>query len=235
MGNRRIKISAEEKSFDDYADNYDQILGQNLKFVTNDTSLFTRYKVEYLLSKHLSPKRILDFGCGNGKATEFLKQAFPKAELWGCDVSEKIIRAAKENYLDASFFFITKPEDLGIYTEKFDLIFISCVVHHIALHKRLPWVKSLANSLSPGGKIAIFEHNPYNPITRYCVATCEFDSEAVLLSLGECKKLFQTELSYISGQYTLFFPWRTYFFESVERLLTWLPLGGQYCIILEKI
>ena len=234
MKNKQMESPVEGKSFEVYADNYDQILDQNLKIFTNDTSKFTHYKVEYLLSKQISPTRILDFGCGNGRATRFLKQAFPKAELWGCDVSEKIVHAAKKNFPDAKFFFITKPEDLGIYEEMFDLIFISCVVHHIIPKERLCWVKSLANSLSFGGKISIFEHNPYNPLTRYCVAGCEFDTDTVLLSIGECKKLFATELTHVSSQYTLFFPWRTRFFQSIERLLTWLPLGGQYCIILEK-
>ena len=235
MKNKRVKSSAKGKPFDVYSDNYDQILDNNLKFFTKDSSKFTNYKVEYLLSKNLSPTRILDFGCGNGKATNFLKQAFPQAELWGCDISEKIIHAAKKKYPDVKFFSITKPEELGFYSEEFDLIFVSCVLHHIAPQERLPWVESLAKCLSFGGKITIFEHNPYNPLTRYCVSTCEFDNDAVLLSLGECKNLFVKELSHVSSQYTLFFPWRTRIFQSIERSLIWLPLGGQYCVIFEKI
>ena len=235
MKNKRIETSTSGELFDDYADNYDQILDHNLKLVTRDTSKFTRYKVEYLHLKKFSPRHILDFGCGNGKATRFLKEVFPKAELWGCDISEKIIHIAKKSHPDVNFFVMKKPEDLDSYTEMFDLIFISCVMHHIRPQERLPWVKSLRKALLPEGKIAIFEHNPYNPVTRYCVATCEFDSDAALLSLRECKKLFEAELSCISSQYTLFFPWRTHFFQSLERLLTWLPLGGQYCVIVEKI
>ncbi len=34
--------------------------------------------------------------------------------------------------------------------------------------------------LKKKGRVYIFEHNPYNPVTRYLVATCEFDRDAVL-------------------------------------------------------
>jgi SAM-dependent methyltransferase len=227
-----VKQSREKTTLDIYADDYDEILKENLKLVTNDVSAFIRYKVEYLTSQHLSPKRILDFGCGIGRAGNFLKQAFPEAKLWGCDVSEQSIRLARENYPDTKFFSIAKPTDIELYSGMFDLVFVSCVLHHIIPEERLWWLESLAKALSLNGKIAIFEHNPYNPMTRHFVATCDFDVGVTLLSLQECKSLMtRAGLRCISSQYTLFFPWRTRFFKKLEKFLTWLPLGGQYCII----
>ncbi len=53
----------------------------------------------------------------------------------------------------------------------------------------------------------IFEHNPYNPITRFMVNTCEFDKDAVLLTRKELIKIFiNNGFSLIKGKYCLFFP-----------------------------
>jgi SAM-dependent methyltransferase len=233
---QKFENKPHEKTFVGYASDYERIVEENFKIVTNDVAYFTSYKVEYLRLKHLSPKRILDFGCGIGKAENFLKQAFPEAELWGCDVSEESLHLAQKSHSDVQFFLVEKPVDIERRSGMFDLIFVSCVFHHIVPEERLPWVESLAKSLSSNGKLAIFEINPYNPVARHFVATCVFDAGVTLLPLPKCKSLMaKAGLTCISGQYTLFFPWRKPFLNHLERFLTWLPLGGQYCVLAQKI
>jgi ubiquinone/menaquinone biosynthesis C-methylase UbiE len=232
---KKLANQPHEKTFDGYASDYERIVEENFKIVTNDISYFTGYKVEYLRLKHLSPKRILDFGCGIGKAENFLKQAFPGAELWGCDVSEESLHAARKSHPDVQFFSVANPVDMERHSGMFDLIFISCVFHHIVPEERLSWLESLAKSLSSNGKIAVFEVNPYNPVARHFVATCVFDAGVTLLSLPKCKSLIaEAGLTCISSQYTFFFPWRKPFLNNLERFLTWLPLGGQYCVLAQK-
>ena len=48
----------------------------------------------------------------------------------------------------------------------FDLAFASCVLHHIEPVERARATSELARVLRPGGLVAIYEHNPLNPLTR---------------------------------------------------------------------
>jgi hypothetical protein len=53
-----------------------------------------------------------------------------------------------------------------------------------------------------------------------------------MLKFSYCKKLLKNANSTkINRKYTLFFLWRNNFFESVERVLFWLPLGAQYYVL----
>lgn len=71
---------------------------------------------------------IADIGCGEGSNLYFLKTQFPNAKLYGFDVSQTAIEAAKVS-VDAEFSI------LNIQTEtpkdKFDLVFCSDVVEHL--------------------------------------------------------------------------------------------------------
>ena len=81
----------------------------------------------------------------------------------------------------------------------------------------------------------IYEHNPYNPLTRYAVKTCPFDENAVLLRKNEVKKLLEnTGLQTIIEEYRVFFPKLLKILRPSEQYLKWLPLGGQYFVVAKK-
>jgi len=127
---------------------------------------------------------------------------------------------------------IMSPADLyRVYKYPFDCIFISNVFHHIPINEHKIWLEALYKLISKEGTIFIFEHNPYNPITKHIFNTSDIDRGAVMLKPSYCKKLFEdANFVNINRKYTLFFLWRNSFFESVERLLYWLPLGAQYYV-----
>ena len=76
----------------------------------------------------------------------------------------------------------------------------------------------------------VFEHNPFNPLTRIAVNRCPFDEEAVLLRAGMVEKMLgaQEDLS-IKTEYLFFTPFKNELFRKMDRFLSWLPLGAQYC------
>ena len=58
----------------------------------------------------------------------------------------------------------------------------------------------------PGGLIVLFEHNPWNPLTRRAVRGCEFDRDAELLSRREASRLLsEAGVEDRRGRYILFF------------------------------
>lgn len=223
--------------FDRFAEEYDALQKENLGVFGKDLSVFSRYKVE--LAKHLlfsEPQVILEFGCGVGRNIPYLISCFPGARVYGCDTSEKSLKLAAANNQQAVFSTIAKTDDLvNIYGQGVDFILITCVLHHIFEAEQLNWLETLFAILKPGGHIVIFEHNPYNPVTRHMFNTCPYDSDAKLVKPDRCRELLKKAgFNHMRQLYTLFFMWRTNFWTKIERALFWLPLGGQYCVVARK-
>jgi hypothetical protein len=81
----------------------------------------------------------------------------------------------------------------------------------------------------------VFEHNPYNPITRRIVSTCPYDDAAVLLTPEELRRHLEAEgFKQPHTKYCLFIPPSLSWLTWMERGLGWLPLGGQYFVHFSK-
>ena len=98
-------------------------------------------------------------------------------------------------------------------------------------------IRECRRVLKPGGKLTIFEHNTYNPVTRKVVNDCIFDEDAILLSSREAeRRMRQARMHNIECRYTIFFLRKGIFkkFIPLEKYLSKIPLGGQYYITSEK-
>ena len=232
---RDIDIDVGEQ-FNEIAGFYDDNLQDLLmKYnVGEDTDKFAEYKIKFLKKLLTSdPDKVLDFGCGVGRSIGYIKKYFPKARVYGCDVSEDSLVFAQA-YTPKDHLFLNDSVETVIKRGKFDLIFISCVLHHIKPDERDYWINGLKESLNPGGHIAVFEHNLLNPVTKSIVLDDKNLVDDITWMLGhkELEKLLG-EHKYWSG-YTLFSPVRFPGVLGIERLLKWLPLGAQQCVIIEK-
>ncbi len=60
--------------FDQYAGQYDQVLGEAIPEGLNEDSYFSEYKIALMAARMggESPGRILDFGCGSGRSLPYL-------------------------------------------------------------------------------------------------------------------------------------------------------------------
>ena len=218
--------------FDEYAESYQKILQKQLSFFDRNEEYFAKYKIA-IIKKYTNviPKKILEYGCGVGRNLKYLRQHFKQSEIYATDISKKSIDIAKGDNPTVQFFFL--GEDTIV--DKFDLIFIAQVFHHIRPELRHKVMEDISNLLKEGGNIFIFEHNPYNPITRYLVNTCIFDTDAVLLKKKELiKLLIDSNLSINICRYTLFLPSFLKKLRVFESMLGYLPLGGQYFISANK-
>ena len=82
----------------------------------------------------------------------------------------------------------------------------------------------------------IYEHNPFNRLTRHAVNTCSFDENAVLLKRVQLAKLFvKAGMEVVMQEYRVFFPAFLNLLRPLEKLLTWLPFCGQYFVVVKKI
>ena len=86
-----------------------------------------------------------------------------------------------------------------------------------------------------GGLIAIFEHNPLNPLTVHAVNTCPFDENARLIfARSLTRRLSAAGWTSPRIQYNLFFPRALAQLRPLEAGLGWLPLGAQYVAFARK-
>ena len=219
--------------FDEYAENYDTLLQGQLKFF-DDVDYFAEYKAKMVRSSvRKDPRMILEYGCGIGRNLRFLGASFPDAVISGCDPSERSLeRAAKEN---PSVKFFLLDDALSTHREKFDLIVVANVFHHILPGAWEDTMTLLSEWLEREGELFIFEHNPYNPITRHLVRSCPFDKDAVLLSLRRVRSLLlKSGLRIVSNRYILFFPSFLKGLRFLERYLADIPFGGQYLVHASK-
>jgi hypothetical protein len=81
----------------------------------------------------------------------------------------------------------------------------------------------------PGGVLAIYEHNPLNPLTVRAVNACPLDVNAHLIRGAVMRKrVVASGWSEARIDYKLFFPAIFSALRPMERHLEWLSLGAQY-------
>jgi hypothetical protein len=103
------------------------------------------------------------------------------------------------------------------------------VLHHVPIASRLMFVSEMIRVARPAGVVAIFEHNPRNPLTRHAVNTCEVDRDAVLLPSRETMTLLRnTAETEPSLRHYLFSLLGGPVGRALDRYLQRVPLGGQY-------
>ena len=175
---------------------------------------------------------VLDVGCGVGLTDGYLEGRV--GSLQGIDVSEGVVEEAVRANPWAKYRTYD-GETIPIETGDVDLAFAICVLHHVAPPDRTAFVRELARVVKPGGLVAIFEHNPLNPLTRLAVSRCDFDRGVVLAGRGRTTEMLRSaQMDIVERPYILFFPFRAAVLRAVERHLSWLPLGAQYAVVGRK-
>ena len=227
------------EEFDKFADEYLKLHSQNIRVTGEKPEYFAEYKIRDLkrTSSELKdlPANILDFGTGVGNSVPFLTKYFKDTKIHCVDVSEKSLTLARNRFGSLAEFSLFDGEQLPYTNELFNIVLAACVFHHIPFKKQFHLIKEISRTLKHGGILMIYEHNPYNPLTRYAVKTCPFDENAVLRRKNEVKKLLEnTGLQTIIEEYRVFFPKLLKILRPLEQYLKWLPLGGQYFVVAKK-
>jgi SAM-dependent methyltransferase len=215
--------------FDQFADSYDATLKASFPAGMDEDQYFARYKIDFVarVCKGRNIDSLLDFGCGAGRSLEYLGDAFPHARLCGYDPSSESIRFASQRVAKATL----STEWIDLQQERFDLAFAANVFHHIPRNEVVVWLQRCRKVLSQQGRFFVFEHNPFNPVTRYIFERCPFDVDAKMIRRKDLLAMANDAgLKMISTSYTLFFPKPLKIFRPLERVLGWLPLGAQYCV-----
>lgn len=219
--------------FDDYAEAYREHVAKALPPGVGEVDAFARVKVWHLIRAidAVFPRnrevQILGAGCGIGLTDRYLKVAY--RNITGFDVSPKSVElAARAN---PELCYRCEPDGVLPFADgSFDVVFAVCVVHHVPPAQWVDFFRQLHRVLKPEGLLAIYEHNPWNPATRWVVSRCEFDRDAVLLSSSKCRALAkEAGFSSPRTRNLLFLPLESPLWCLWERrLFSRLPIGAQY-------
>jgi ubiquinone/menaquinone biosynthesis C-methylase UbiE len=181
--------------------------------------------------------RLVDVGTGLGLFEKFLSPAFPN--ILAVDLSLEMLKVAQmTNPLTSagSLYLQANAFHLPIKKASADLIFMSCVLHHLEREEIDLTLAELARICSPRGLIVFFEHNPFNPFTQWVVRTTPLDRNARLIPFNDLtRKAENAGIHIIEREFFL------YGTREVDQVIDrWLPglnnlpLGGQFALIGNK-
>jgi SAM-dependent methyltransferase len=222
------------ESFDRYHDRYDEEMACALRGMPGKHASFIRAKALILEALSLrfrggtGKMRLLDVGCGTGLVEQAL--SIPEAEITGLDVSEPLLEKARRN-VPGCRFLAFDGRRIDNENNSYHIVFAINTFHHVPVGQRLGLLGEMWRVLLPGGVLALFEHNPWHPVTRFVVSRCGFDRHAELLCRSDALSLLRnTGLHHLEASYIIFIPWGTGVNRLLERFLGWLPLGVQYYV-----
>ena len=229
----------QKAEFDMVAGAYAQEHQESISISGELPDFFAEYKVvdakKIAVLNGLDVSAVLDFGSGIGNSLPYFRMHFPQARLLGADVSRRSIEIAQTRFPGIAEYALIENDNLPLADDSFDLAFAACVFHHIDRSEHGHWLNELHRTTRRGGRLILFEHNPYNPFTLAAVRKCSFDQNAVLIAPRIlAKAVTAAGWDNAAIDYRLFFTGIVRFARPIEELLTWLPLGAQYRILAQK-
>lgn len=229
-----INLQAE---FDLLADDYYQNHKKNIAITGEVPEYFSRFKVsdfaEYFEGKN-APSPILDFGSGIGNSIPYFREYFPQSELFCCDVSARSMEISKARF-PGNEKYLKIDDCIPALDQAFDAVFTACVFHHIPHNDHKKWIDELSRVLRPGGVLALYEHNPLNPLTVRSVNTCPIDINARLIRSGQMKRiLIDKGWRDVNIEYKIFFPSALKSLRFLEKYMKGVFLGAQWRLTARK-
>jgi SAM-dependent methyltransferase len=152
----------------------------------------------------------------------------------GVDTSSAELAAARRDFgSDGRLRFSSIDEHAP--SGDMDLVYTNGVFHHIPPAERAGAVRYIRDALRPGGWLAFWENNPWNPGTRYVMSRIPFDRDAITLSAPAARRLLVAGgFEVHSVRFCFIFPRSLRALRPIEPSLSRLPLGGQYQVLCRK-
>ncbi len=228
-----------EAEFDRLADDYHDHHKENVAITGESPEFFHEYKIldlaELISISNVPVRNILDFGSGIGNSVPYFRKCFPYAELCCADVSTRSIEVAQGRFPGSEKYVVIDKGRIPLANGSQDVVFSAGVFHHIPHEEHQSWLAEMRRVTRPDGLLAIYEHNPLNPLTARAVHTCALDVNARLIRGGTLRKrALSVGWEDVRVYYRLFFPAMLKLLRPLEKHLGWLGLGAQYRMTARK-
>jgi len=235
-----MKINLE---FDNYAKNYFKEMSHPLRnIISKDGDYFIEAKYNIIKDAFTLIKNskdgfvAVDIGTGLGLFEHFFNKE--NIKIFALDLSFNMLKIGQLiNPLKLKgLYFQGDALSIPLHENFSDIVFASCVFHHLLEDEIRIVLKEMTRICKQNGLIIVFEHNPYNIITKFVVKTTKLDRNANLLKPEEIIKMMGvSKLNLIEVKYFLY--GNNKVDAWVEKRIPFaskFPLGGQFCIIAKK-
>jgi len=111
-----------------------------------------------ILHAHVTSRRALDFGCGAGRSTRFLKRI--GFDAIGVDISADMIRKAREADPEGDYRLVQTAAIEGLAENSCDVVLSAFAFDNVPQEKKAPYLRNLVRLLSPCGRIVNLVSNP---------------------------------------------------------------------------
>jgi len=222
--------------FDKFAEGYRECVNSTLGPAGEDSDYFARGRVDWLkpvFAHEPNIRKVMDYGCGVGLGTPHLLTLPGIESLVGVDVSQKSLKHARANFGTerVRFWSIADYEPAA----EIDLVVCCGVFHHIPLERRPGAVQFIYDALRPGGWLAFWEHNPWNPGVVYIMNNSPIDQDAIRVKPHHARRMLRAAgFSVLRTDYLFFFPGFLSKLRFLEPTLSRVPVGGQYLVLGRK-
>lgn len=190
-------------------------------------------------------ERLLDFGCGCGRALALMEALAPDVELHGVDIDGDAVGWAAGHLPFAQWHVGPHEPPLAFPDEHFDLVVNHSVFTHLDERMQDLWLAELRRVVRPGGILLLTVHGEtmIAPMLRDIAGGGE-DPEPYLRMLRERGILFIEDDGYVGSVHPPYYhsayhaPWYVYAhwgsFFSVRALLSPGSWGGHDIVVLER-
>jgi SAM-dependent methyltransferase len=228
---------ASEAEFDKSARHYEALFKPWMKIAGASREYFARSRLNWLSSllreEGFWPGRVMDFGCGTGMSLSLLADVLKPKQVIGLDPSQESLAVARESFGSRSIQLSTPAQYLP--QQDIDLVFCNGVFHHIPVLDRPRVADYIYRCLRPGGYLAFWENNPWNPIHAFAMKHSEIDKNAIPLSPPTSRRLLASQaFQLIRTDYLFFFPGFFTWLHPLEKRLIKVPVGAQYQVLARK-
>jgi SAM-dependent methyltransferase len=121
--------------------------------------------------------KIFEIGTSSGHYTLQLAHEFPQAEIWGCDVSVRMLEQAQRVANARGFkwrLFIGAGESTGFDSEIFDLVTSYIVLHEIPAEAIKAQLREAFRMLRPGGDVLFSDVTRYQALSKSAVRWADY-------------------------------------------------------------
>lgn len=155
---------------------------------------FLAYRdIPKIVLEHVKGRKAIDFGCGTGRSTRFLKKC--GFDAVGIDISEDMIKKAKELDPDGDYRLVKDDDCKELEKRHYDLVLAVFTFDNIPdVEKRVKLLKGLSSLTNKEGRIILINSTPEIYINEWASFSTKDFPENRNAKSGEKVKIIMTDV-----------------------------------------
>ena len=112
-----------------------------------------------IIGKHVQGKKAIDFGCGTGRSTRFLRKL--GFNVVGVDITEQMLTLARKRDLEGEYYLVPDGNLDGFGADTYDLVLSAFTFDNIpTMEKKVQLFRSIKRLLNRNGRIVSVVSSP---------------------------------------------------------------------------